>query len=105
MVFRPIPLGPPVIPTVTLGTGQSSVSQPRPIIRPSVPRPVILVPDRVGRPSATSIDSNALNRQIGLTQRRQQRPPSAGGNFNPFSNSDNPIRRNIRESKPRFPGG
>ena len=105
MVFRPIPLGPPVIPTVTLGTGQSTVSQPRPIIRPSVPRPVILVPDRVGRPSATSIDSNALNRQIGLTQRRQQRPPSAGGNFNPFSNSDNPIRRNIRESKPRFPGG
>ena len=73
--------------------------------RPVVSKPIILVPDQIGRASAVRVDSNALNRQIGLTQRRQQRAPSAGGVFNQFSSNDNPIQRNVRESKPRFPGG
>ena len=105
MVFRPIPLGPPIVPTVTLGPSSPTLSPPRPVARPVVSKPIILVPDQIGRASAVRVDSNALNRQIGLTQRRQQRAPSAGGVFNQFSSNDNPIQRNVRESKPRFSGG
>ena len=47
MVFRPIPLGPPIVPT-TLGPSSPTLSPPRPV-RPVVSKPIILVPDQIGQ--------------------------------------------------------